>query len=67
MKIKKLDHLSEVHSQYEAYLIDLWGVIHNGIRLNEPAIKAVSELEKKGKKITFLSNAPRPAKMLLNF
>ena len=67
MKIKRLDHLSEIYSQYEAYLIDLWGVIHNGIRLNESAIEAVSELEKKGKKITFLSNAPRPAKNVIEF
>ena len=38
MKIKKLDHLSEIYYEYDAFLIDLWGVMHNGIRLNKSAI-----------------------------
>ena len=67
MKIKKLEHLSEVYSEYDAFLIDLWGVMHNGIKINSSAMNAVDKLEKKGKKITFLSNAPRPAKKVAEF
>ena len=51
MKIKKLDHLSEIYSEYDVFLIDLWGVMHNGIRLNTSAMSAVKNLENKGKKI----------------
>ena len=32
MKIKKLDHLSKIYKEYDAFIIDLWGVMHNGIR-----------------------------------
>ncbi len=67
MKIKKLDHLSEIYSDYDAFLIDLWGVMHNGIRLNASAIHAVEKLEEKGKKIIFLSNAPRPTTKVVEF
>ena len=62
MKTKKLDHLSEIYREYDAFLIDLWGVMHNGIKLNASAINVVKELEAKNKRIVFLSNAPRPAK-----
>ena len=52
---------------YDAFLIDLWGVMHNGISLNTSAIKAVEELDKKGKRIVFLSNAPRPSKKVVEY
>tara|TARA_B100002052_G_scaffold104926_1_gene96682 strand:- start:327 stop:1139 length:813 start_codon:yes stop_codon:yes gene_type:complete len=67
MKIKKLDHLSEIYNEYDAFLIDLWGVMHNGIRLNKSAINVVQKLEEEGKKIIFLSNAPRPVKQVIEF
>jgi ribonucleotide monophosphatase NagD (HAD superfamily) len=59
--LKKLNHLSEVFDAYDTFVIDLWGVIHNGIKLNEKAIEAVEQLKKNSKKIVFLSNAPRPS------
>ena len=65
--MKDLKHLSEVFDAYDTFVIDLWGVIHNGIKLNEKAIEAVSQLKKKSKKIVFLSNAPRPSLKVVNF
>ena len=67
MKIKKLDHISEIYREYDAFLIDLWGVMHDGIKLNSSAVRVVKELEEKGKRIIFLSNAPRPAKKVVEF
>ena len=67
MKIKKLDHLSEIFEEYDAFIIDLWGVMHNGINLNSSAMKAVNELELNGKRVVFLSNAPRPTKKVVKF
>ena len=58
--MKKLEHLSEIYKFYDTFVIDLWGVIHNGITLNDKAIEAVGNLLKDTKKIVFLSNAPRP-------
>ena len=65
--MKELNHLSEVFAAYDTFVIDLWGVIHNGIKLNEKAIEAVAQLKKKSKKIVFLSNAPRPSVKVVNF
>ena len=67
MKIKKLDHLSEIYNEYDAFLIDLWGVMHNGIRLKPSAMNVIEKLEEKGKRIVFLSNAPRPSKKVVEF
>ena len=65
--MKKLEHLSEIYNFYDTYIIDLWGVMHNGIKLNERATEAVDNLTKANKKVVFLSNAPRPNKNVINF
>ena len=67
MKIKKLEHLSEIFQEYDAFIIDLWGVMHNGVNLNNSAVKAVRELQSNEKRIIFLSNAPRPTKKVVEF
>ena len=67
MKIKKLEHLSSIFHEYDAFIIDLWGVMHNGVTLNNSAVKAVSELQSNGKRIVFLSNAPRPSKNVIEY
>ena len=65
--MKELDHLSDVFENYDTFIIDLWGVIHNGIKLNPKAIEVVEKLKDKSKKIVFLSNAPRPSSKVINF
>ena len=67
MKIKKLEHLSEIFQEYDAFIIDLWGVMHNGVNLYNSAVNAVRELQSNGKRIVFLSNAPRPTKKVVEF
>ena len=65
--MRELNHLSEVYDSYDTFVIDLWGVIHNGINLNEKAMEAVNQLKKNFKKIVFLSNAPRPSAKVIDF
>ncbi len=65
--MKKLEHLSEIYSFYDTFVIDLWGVMHNGISLHDKAIEAVDKLLKESKKIVFLSNAPRPSEKVREF
>ena len=65
--MKKLDNLSEIYGNYDTFIIDLWGVMHDGISLNQNAIKAVDNLQQNSKKIVFLSNAPRPSENVINF
>ena len=67
LKLKKLEHLSDIYNSYETFIIDLWGVMHNGIKLNIKALEAVDKLIENKKKIVFLSNAPRPSIEVKNF
>ena len=65
--MKKLEHLSEICNQYDTFIIDLWGVMHNGIKLNKGATEVIENLKEKKKRIVFLSNAPRPSKDVIEF
>jgi HAD superfamily hydrolase (TIGR01459 family) len=65
--LKELNHLSDIYKNYDTFVIDLWGVIHNGVMLNPNAIEAIDQLNKNSKKIVFLSNAPRPSSKVINF
>ena len=65
--MKKLNHLSEIYENYDTYIIDLWGVIHNGVILHRKAIEAVENLIQKKKKVIFLTNAPRPCEDVKKF
>ena len=65
--MKELDHLSDIYERYDTFVIDLWGVIHDGVALNSKAIEAVDKLRNNSKKIIFLSNAPRPSLRVINF
>ncbi len=65
--MRELDHLSEISKNYDTFVIDLWGVIHNGITLNSKAMETIENLNNKSKKIVFLSNAPRPSFKVTNF
>ena len=65
--MKELKHLSEVYKNYDTFVIDLWGVMHNGVILNLKAVEAVDQLKNNSKKVVFLSNAPRPSSKVINF
>ena len=65
--MRELKHLSEIFDAYDTFVIDLWGVVHNGIALQQKAIKAIDQLMINSKKIVFLSNAPRPSAKVMEF
>ncbi len=65
--MKKLDHLKNIFNNYNNFIIDLWGVVHNGIIPYQGAIKTIEELYKNKKKFCFLSNAPRPVNEVRKF
>ena len=45
---------------YDLFFIDLWGVVHNGIKLHEEAIDVLDKISKRNKNYVLLTNAPRP-------
>jgi len=51
--------LCEVASQYDGFIIDLWGVIHDGINPYPGALDCLRQLQ--GRPVLLLSNAPRRA------
>ena len=65
--MKELKHLSEIFKSYDTFVIDLWGVMHNGVILNSKAVEVVDQLKNNSKKVVFLSNAPRPSSKVVNF
>ena len=55
----KLNNLSEIRDFYDVFLIDLWGVIHNGIAAFENVIPVLNTLKQNNKMVFFITNAPR--------
>ena len=67
MSKKLIIGLKEVYNNYDAFFIDLWGVVHNGIQLYPESIKVLENLDKLKKRFVLMSNAPRPSKNVANF
>lgn len=59
MSIGHLEGLAAVADRYALFLIDQWGVLHNGESLHEGAVETLRELRARGKKIVILSNSSK--------
>ena len=59
---KNLDKegLSSIVDNYQLFYVDLWGVVHNGIKLHKNAINTLSKFHEMNKQYVLLTNAPRP-------
>ena len=55
------DGLSTLSDRYDAFILDLWGTIHDGYRPLPGAVECLDRLCRAGKRILILSNAPRRA------
>jgi HAD superfamily hydrolase (TIGR01459 family) len=44
---------------YDGFIVDLWGVVHDGVSLYPGALDCLERLRAAGKPVVFLSNAPR--------
>ena len=51
--------LEELADGYDAFILDLWGVLHNGLKAYPDAVAAMQALKARGKRLLLLSNAPR--------
>jgi len=59
MTVKKISGLCDIVNDYDLYIIDLWGVVHNGVKAFNEAVIALEQLKELNKTVVFLSNAPR--------
>lgn len=57
--------LSQLAADYDAFILDLWGVVHDGVEAYPGAAEAFAAIRAAGKKTLLLSNAPRRADALV--
>ena len=58
--------IGEIADQYDGVILDLWGVVHNGVASLPAAIDAMARLRAAGKRIALLSNAPRRTSVIVD-
>lgn len=59
MSVDLISGLRELAPRYDGFILDLWGVIHDGLAPMPGAIDCLRSLIDAGKRIVLLSNAPR--------
>jgi HAD superfamily hydrolase (TIGR01459 family) len=57
--LRHLTGLAPLAEQYDGFIIDLWGVIHDGVTALPGAVECLARLHATGKPTVMLSNAPR--------
>lgn len=65
MSVHYHSHLQPIAARYDAFILDLWGVIHDGQEIYQGAIATLKALRDAGKRVIFLSNAPRRAEKVM--
>jgi HAD superfamily hydrolase (TIGR01459 family) len=59
MKVPLIRGIAELAPRYEGVILDLWGVVHDGVAPLPGALECLAALKKAKKRIALLSNAPR--------
>ncbi|GAN76330.1 TIGR01459 family HAD-type hydrolase [Acidisphaera rubrifaciens] len=59
--MRHLRGLATLADAYDGFIVDLWGVVHDGVRPYPGAISCLAALRDQGKPLVLLSNAPRRA------
>jgi len=60
-----LPGLGTLADRYDGYVIDLWGVLYDGVKPFPGAIDALARLKAAGKRVVLLTNAPRRAALVV--
>ena len=58
--IPVIDRIAPIAASTDAWLVDIWGVVHNGVRPFVTATDACRTFRSRGGSVLLLSNAPRP-------
>jgi HAD superfamily hydrolase (TIGR01459 family) len=59
-EIPILSSITELAGDYDAWLCDIWGVVHNGEQPFTDAVEACSRFRASGGVVVLISNSPRP-------
>ncbi|MEQ8389142.1 MAG: TIGR01459 family HAD-type hydrolase [Alphaproteobacteria bacterium] len=63
--IRLIHGISKLAPNYDGFVLDLWGVIHNGVEAFSWALDALRCLQGQGARVVLLSNAPRRPRELV--
>ena len=61
MGIRLIRGVGVLAPRYDGFILDLWGVVHDGVAPLPGALECLRDLIEAGKRIVLLSNAPRRA------
>lgn len=61
MVIPIIEGLARLAPAYDAFILDIWGVVHQGGSAYPEALDCIAALRRADKRVAFLSNAPRRA------
>lgn len=64
MSVRILHGIREIAADYDGFLLDLWGVLHDGSQPFPEVLDALRRLQAADKTLVILSNAPRRAAMV---
>ncbi len=56
-----IDRLAEIADAYDVLYCDLWGCLHDGVRVFDDAVAALTAFRQGGGTVILLTNSPRPA------
>ncbi|MBC9176310.1 TIGR01459 family HAD-type hydrolase [Pseudoroseomonas ludipueritiae] len=59
--MRMMESVAELAESHDGYVLDIWGVIHDGQQPYPGVPEALAEMRARGKRIVLLSNAPRRA------
>jgi HAD superfamily hydrolase (TIGR01459 family) len=62
--IPVLSGVAALAERYDGFILDVWGVLHDGVTAYPGAVDTVQKLAALGKRVVALSNAPRPAEQV---
>jgi len=60
MTLREITGMRELAADYDGFVLDLWGVIHDGVNAFPHAVDCLARLREAGKRTLLLSNVPRP-------
>src|SRR5438093_12721647 len=61
MTVRVYDGMREVAADYDGFILDLWGVVHDGTAPFPGVLDCMRRLIDEDKRLVLLSNAPRRA------
>jgi HAD superfamily hydrolase (TIGR01459 family) len=64
VNLRLLTGLREIAADYDGFILDLWGVLHDGTAPFPGVVDALARLKAAGKRVAVLSNAPRRAALV---